>query len=100
MAPGAVTIWPDAPNNVAIHWQSADPAEIDNVFETAAHVTRLKLVNSGVFANAIEPRTSIAQYDAAADCYTWITPSQGVRYMVRVLCRYPTSGCMSSPTTL
>ena len=86
MAPGAPTIWPDAPDNVAIRWQSGDPAEIDTVFANAAHVTRLKLVNSRIFANAIEPRSSIAQYDAAADRYTWITPSQGVRYMVRVLC--------------
>ena len=46
----------------------------------------MKLVNTRIFANAIEPRASIAQYDAGADKYTWITPSQGVRYMVRVLC--------------
>jgi carbon-monoxide dehydrogenase large subunit len=46
----------------------------------------LKLVNTRVFANPIEPRAGIAQYDAAADRFTWITPSQGVRYMVRVLC--------------
>ena len=55
-------------------------------FTRAAHVTRLKLVNTRVFANPIEPRTSIAQYDAAADRFTWITPSQGVRYMLRVIC--------------
>ncbi len=83
---GAPTIWTDAPANVAIHWQSGDPAAIDAAFASAAHVTRLKLINTRIFANPIEPRTSIAQYDAAADRFTWITPSQGVRYMVRVLC--------------
>jgi carbon-monoxide dehydrogenase large subunit len=83
---GAPTIWPDAPDNIAILWQSSDPAAIDAVFAGAAHVTRLKLVNTRIFANPIEPRTSIAQYDAATDRFTWITPSQGVRYMVRVLC--------------
>ena len=87
IAPGAPTIWPDAPG------QCRDPlaerrsrAEIDAAFAKAAHVTRLKLVNTRIFANAIEPRTSIAQYDASTDRFTWITPSQGVRYMVRVLC--------------
>jgi aerobic carbon-monoxide dehydrogenase large subunit len=83
---GAPVIWPEAPDNVAIRWQSGDPAAVDEAFAGAAHVTRLKLVNTRIFANPIEPRTSIAQYDAAADRFTWIAPSQGVRYMVRVLC--------------
>jgi carbon-monoxide dehydrogenase large subunit len=83
---GAPVIWPEAPDNVAIQWQSGDPAAVDAAFAGAAHVTRLKLINTRIFANPIEPRTSIAQYDAAADRFTWITPSQGVRYMVRVLC--------------
>jgi carbon-monoxide dehydrogenase large subunit len=83
---GAPVIWPEAPDNVAIRWQSGDPAAVDAAFAGAAHVTRLKLINTRIFANPIEPRASIAQYDAAADRFTWITPSQGVRYMVRVLC--------------
>jgi len=83
---GAPVIWPQAPDNVAIRWQSGDPAAVDAAFAGAAHVTRLKLINTRIFANPIEPRASIAQYDAAADRFTWITPSQGVRYMVRVLC--------------
>ena len=86
IVPGAPTIWPDAPDNVAIRWQSGERGAIDAAFARAAHVTRLRLVNTRIFANAIEPRAGITQYDAAADRYTWITPSQGVRYMVRVLC--------------
>ncbi len=83
---GAPVIWPEAPDNVAIRWRSGDPAAVDAAFAGAAHVTRLQLINTRIFANPIEPRTSIAQYDAAVDRFTWITPSQGVRYMVRVLC--------------
>jgi carbon-monoxide dehydrogenase large subunit len=83
---GSPVIWPDAPDNVAIRWQSDDPAAVEASFASAAHVTRLRLVNTRIFANPIEPRTSIAQYDATAGRFTWITPSQGVRYMVRVLC--------------
>jgi aerobic carbon-monoxide dehydrogenase large subunit len=83
---GAPIIWQEAPDNVAIRWQNVDPGAVDAAFAGAAHVTRLKLINTRIFANPIEPRTSIAQYDAATDRFTWITPSQGVRYMVRVLC--------------
>ena len=86
VASGAPVIWPKAPDNVSIRWQSGDPGAVDAAFAVAAHVTRLRLVNTRIFANPIEPRSSIAQYDAATDRYTWITPSQGVRYMVRVLC--------------
>jgi carbon-monoxide dehydrogenase large subunit len=84
--PGAPALWPTAPDNVAIRWQSGDPAAVDAAFASADHVTRLKLVNTRIFANSIEPRSGIAQFDPAVDRYTWITPSQGVRYMVRVLC--------------
>jgi len=83
---GAPLLWEHAPGNIAIDWQTGDPAETDAAFADAAHVTRLKLRNTRVFANAIEPRASIADYDAANDRYVWITPSQGVRYMLRVLC--------------
>jgi aerobic carbon-monoxide dehydrogenase large subunit len=83
---GAPTLWPAAPNNISIQWQSSDPQAVDAAFASAAHVTQLRLVNSRVFANPIEPRAGIAQYDASTDRFTWITPSQGVRYMVRVLC--------------
>jgi carbon-monoxide dehydrogenase large subunit len=86
VAGGAPAIWPDAPDNVAIDWQTGDPAEVDAAFSAAAHVTRLKLRNTRIFANAIEPRASIADYDTDNDRYIWITPSQGVRYMLRVLC--------------
>lgn len=85
-ADGAPAIWSDAPGNLAIDWQTGDPAEVDAAFAAAAHVTRLKLRNTRIFANAIEPRTSIANYDVENDRYIWVTPSQGVRYMLRVLC--------------
>ena len=38
-------------------------------FAQAAHVTRLRLVNNRVIANPIEPRSSIATYDAAMQAW-------------------------------
>jgi carbon-monoxide dehydrogenase large subunit len=86
MAEGAPQLWPEAPRNISIDWQSGDPSGVDAAFASAAHVTRLRLRNTRIFANPIEPRAGIADYDADNDRYVWITPSQGVRYMQRVLC--------------
>jgi aerobic carbon-monoxide dehydrogenase large subunit len=82
----APQIWADAPGNVGVRWSNSDPEKAETIFATAAHVTHLNLRNTRVFANAIEPRASIADYDTDMDRYVWITPSQGVRYMLRVLC--------------
>ncbi len=86
VAADAPIIWPDAPGNISIKWQSDDRTATDRAFAGAAYVVQLRLVNTRVFANPIEPRTSIAQYDRANEQFIWITPSQGVLYMVRVLC--------------
>jgi aerobic carbon-monoxide dehydrogenase large subunit len=85
VAPGAPAIWPAAPDNIAISWKSGDTAEIDAAFAKAAHVTRLKLLNSRLFANPIEPRSSIAIYHEETSSFEWIAPSQGSEYMLRVL---------------
>ena len=84
--PGAPRLWPEAEDNIAIRWSSGDTTEIDAAFAGAAHVTELRLVNSRIFANPIEPRSCIARYDEAEDRLVWITPSQGSEYMLRVLC--------------
>jgi carbon-monoxide dehydrogenase large subunit len=84
--PDSPRIWPEAEDNIAVKWSSGGTTEIDQVFAQAAHVTELRLVNSRVFANPIEPRSSIARYDEEKDRLVWITPSQGSEYMLRVLC--------------
>ena len=66
--------------------KAAIRAELDQAFAGAAHVTKLKLFNTRVVPNPIEPRACIASYDAQNERYQFITTSQGVSYMVRVLC--------------
>jgi aerobic carbon-monoxide dehydrogenase large subunit len=85
VAPGAPVIWPAAPDNIAISWKSGDTTEIDAAFAKAAHVTRLKLLNSRLFANPIEPRSSIAIYHEETSSFEWIAPTQGTEFMLRVL---------------
>ena len=86
LEPDAPILWEKAPGNISFVWQSGDPSPIDQAFASAAHVTNLKLLNTRVVPNPIEPRACIASYDAQSDRYEFITTSQGVRYMVRVLC--------------
>jgi carbon-monoxide dehydrogenase large subunit len=85
-APDAPILWEEAPGNISLAWQSGDPAPIEDAFAKAAHVTRLKLLNTRLVPNPIEPRACIASYDAVTGSYEFITTSQGVRYMVHVLC--------------
>jgi carbon-monoxide dehydrogenase large subunit len=86
VAPDAPQLWPEAPHNTTIQWQSGEAEAIDRAFAEAAHVTRLRLINSRVFANPIEPRSCITSYNEAEDRLEWLTPSQGSEYMLRVLC--------------
>ncbi len=86
--PGAPQLWPDAPGNVALHWHGGDAAATEAAFARAAHVTRLRLVNNRVVANPIEPRAVLASFDAESETYGLTAATQGVQYMLRVLCEH------------
>ena len=87
MAPDAPLVWDNAPGNIGNVFRLGDTAAADAAFARAAHVTRLALYNNRILANPIEPRTSIAAYDPAADRYTLTASSQGVQYFMEVLCQ-------------
>jgi carbon-monoxide dehydrogenase large subunit len=53
--------------------------KVERALETAAHVTRLELVNNRLVANPIEPRAALAEYDKGR--VTLITPSQGPHHI-------------------
>jgi len=59
VAPGAPLIHDEAPGNVALDYHYGDADQVAAAFAKAAHVTRLKLVNSRVVVNAMEPRAAI-----------------------------------------
>lgn len=86
--PQAPLLWPLAPDNVVLSWHFGDTPKVDVAFAGAAHVTRLRLVNNRVAANPLEPRTSIAAYDAVTDSYEITVSSQGVLYFLRGLCEH------------
>jgi carbon-monoxide dehydrogenase large subunit len=73
---GAPQLYDDVPHNVALDYQFGDPAAVEAAFAKAAHVTRLKMSNSRVAINPMEPRAAVGVY--ADNRYTLHASSQGV----------------------
>jgi carbon-monoxide dehydrogenase large subunit len=74
--PGAPVLYDEAPDNVALDYHYGDSEKVKAAFAHAAHVTKLKLVNSRVVVNAMEPRAALAQFENGR--FTLYTCSQGV----------------------
>ena len=75
--PGAPLIHDEAPGNVALDYHFGDSEQVAVAFDKAAHITRLKLSNSRVVVNAMEPRAAIGIHDPASGRFTLHAPSQG-----------------------
>lgn len=73
---GAPLLYDDVPGNVSLDYHFGDSAAVDAAFAKAAHVTRMKLLNSRVVVNAMEPRAALAAYDDSR--FTLYVGSQGV----------------------
>lgn len=87
LAPGAPTVWDDAPGNIGQVWHKGDREAADAAFAAAAHVTRLSLVNNRLLANPMEPRTSIARWAGTGEgTYELVASGQGVHYFMEILC--------------
>src|SRR5256886_2269975 len=76
--PGAPLLYDEAPGNIALDYHYGDSEQVAAAFAGAAHVTRLKLVNSRVVVNTMEPRAAVGVYDEAGGRFTLHVPSQGV----------------------
>jgi aerobic carbon-monoxide dehydrogenase large subunit len=75
----APRLYDDVPGNVPLDFHFGDSAAVTAAFAKAAHVTRLKLVNSRLVVNAMEPRAAVAAYDG--NRFTFYVGSQGVTGM-------------------
>ncbi|MEP6996759.1 MAG: xanthine dehydrogenase family protein molybdopterin-binding subunit [Betaproteobacteria bacterium] len=72
----APAIHEGAPGNKCYTWALGDKTATDAAFASAAHVTKLDLVNNRLIPNAIEPRAAVASYSRADDSYTLYVTSQ------------------------
>ncbi|TIU37629.1 MAG: xanthine dehydrogenase family protein molybdopterin-binding subunit, partial [Mesorhizobium sp.] len=66
----------EAENNLIFDWELGDGKATDAAIKSAAHVTRMKIVNNRLVPNAMEPRAALGHYDKAEDHYTCWTTSQ------------------------
>jgi len=76
--PGAPQLYDHIPNNVALDYHFGDTDKINAAFASAAHVTKLDLINTRVAVVSMEPRVALASYDKASERYTIQVPTQGV----------------------
>ena len=77
IATGAPSVWPEVANNTAFDWEIGDKAATEALFATAAHITRLTVVNNRVVVASMEGRAAIADYDAGAGRWTLYANTQG-----------------------
>ena len=85
--PGAPLLYDHIPNNVALDYHYGDTAGIDAAFASAAHVTKLDIVNTRVAVVSMEPRVALGHYDKAGERYTLQVPTQGVSGNKAVMAR-------------
>ena len=78
IAGGGQTVHAEAPDNLCYDWELGDKAAVDAAFASAAHVTKLDLVNNRLIANAI------GHYELANGDYTLYTTSQNP-HVIRLL---------------
>jgi carbon-monoxide dehydrogenase large subunit len=76
--PGAPQLYDHIPNNVALDYHFGDAAKVEAAFSSAAHVTKLDILNTRVAVVAMEPRAALASYDMKTERYTIQVPTQGV----------------------
>jgi aerobic carbon-monoxide dehydrogenase large subunit len=81
VTPDAPQLYEDAPGNLALDFHYGDAEKVKAAFASAAHVTKVDLVNSRVVVNPLEPRAAIGSYDAASGRWTLNVGSQGVMGM-------------------
>jgi len=76
LAKDAPQVWNEAPGNVAAKMQWGKPDECAAAFAKAKHITRLSLYNQRLVPVTMEPRGSVADFDAASGRITLQTSCQ------------------------
>ena len=75
-AKGAPLLWADAPGNIAAQTEFGKKDLCDAAFAKAKHVTKLSLTNQRLVPVSMEPRGSIAEFDAGTGRVTLRTSCQ------------------------
>jgi carbon-monoxide dehydrogenase large subunit len=81
---GGTPVHDEAADNLCYDWELGDKAAADAAFASAAHVTKIDLINNRLVPNAMEPRAATGHYDLATGDYTLYTTSQNP-HVIRLL---------------
>jgi carbon-monoxide dehydrogenase large subunit len=77
-APDAPALFDRPGGNVVLDFHYGDRAKVAEAFAKAAHRVKVPLRNNRVVVAAMEPRSALAEYDAASGRYTIHVGCQGV----------------------
>ena len=86
VAAGAAQVHEATPGNVILDFHHGDAARVEAAFAAAAHVTRMKILNTRLAVCPMEPRAAIAEYDPAREHWTLRLGCQGTFPMRNLLC--------------
>jgi carbon-monoxide dehydrogenase large subunit len=84
IAPGAPKVWPDAPSNSLFFWEVGDRSAAEAAIAAAAHVTRLRIVQTRVAPTSMEVRAAVGEW-SDAEGFTLHAGTQGVAGMRMLL---------------
>jgi carbon-monoxide dehydrogenase large subunit len=74
---GVPQVWDGAGNNRVFDWEIGQKDKTEELFASAAHVTRLTVVNNRIVVSSMEARAALAEYDATSGRWTLRTNTQG-----------------------
>jgi carbon-monoxide dehydrogenase large subunit len=72
---GQPAVWSEAKHNTCFDWEVGPKEQVEELFMSAAHVTKLTVVNNRVVVNSMEARAALADY--ADGRWTLHTNTQG-----------------------
>ena len=63
-------VWEQHGSNVSFEWEAGDATAVESIFEEAAHVARVDLLNPRQIVAFMEPRAMVASYAATTEAFT------------------------------
>src|SRR5262245_15539507 len=87
LAEGAPQLHDGVAGNRAFDWECGDEAAVARAIASAAHVTRLTLLDNRIATCFMEPRAALAEWDAATGRCTLVASTQSVHRVADHLAR-------------
>ncbi|WP_448582154.1 xanthine dehydrogenase family protein molybdopterin-binding subunit [Thermaurantiacus sp.] len=84
IAPGAPTVWPEAPSNILFTWEVGDEAAAEAGVASARHLVKLRIIQNRVAPTSMEVRAAVGQWEEGPG-FTLHVGSQGVAGMRAML---------------